>query len=183
MSATPRHDALLAACAAFGLEATGDDSTLAQRIGTHIAERLFGTVEAAAPVDTSSTPQSERKRPRNEGREKKPLSEKAARWFAFLKSERVLVKQTGLYTGNADVLKEVAARYKRHLAVGTPNQPALLAGPSTDTESEASSEDGLLLALRELSQEEVDQALEAQGVEATPDAERNVALLAQALMV
>ena len=64
---------------------------------------------------------------------KKPLSEKAARWFAFLKSERVLVKQTGLYTGNADVLKEVAARYKRFRLVGTPDQPLLLAPPS-DTE-------------------------------------------------
>lgn len=176
MSATPRHDALLAACAAFGLEATGDDSTLAQRIGTHIAERLFGTAAAAA----SSAPRAEGKRPRDE--EKKPLSDKAARWHAFVKRERPLVKQGLGLTGNADVLKEVAARYKRHLAVGTPSQPPLLAGPSADTESEASSEDGLVLALRELSQEEVVLALEAQGVEATPDAERNVALLAQALM-
>ena len=114
--------------------------------------------------------------------EKKPLSDKAARWHAFVKRERPLVKQGLGLTGNAEVLKEVAARYKRHLAVGTPSQPPLLAGPSTDTESEASSEDGLVLALRELSQEEVVLALEAQGVEATPDAERNVALLAQALM-
>ena len=181
MSATPRHDALLAACAAFGLEATGDDSTLAQRIGTHIAERLFGTSAAAAPVDTSSAPRAEGKRPRDE--EKKPLSDKAARWHAFAKRERPLVKEGFGLTSNADVLKEVAARYRRHLAVGTPSQPALLLGPSTDTESEASSEDGLLLALRELSQEEVVQALEAQGVEATADAERNVALLARALMV
>ena len=160
MSTRPHHDALLAACAAFGLEAAGGDATLAQRIGEHIAARLFAKSppnESSAPTTsaptssapTSSAPRAEGKRPRDE--EKKPLSEKAARWHAFAKRERPLVKEGLGLTGNADVLKEVAARYKRHLAVGTADQPPLLGGPSTDTESE--SEDGLMTALRELSRE------------------------------
>ena len=36
--------ACAAACAAFGLDTTGNAETLAQRIGVHIAERLFADV-------------------------------------------------------------------------------------------------------------------------------------------
>jgi hypothetical protein len=98
---------------------------------------------------------------------------------AFAKRERPLVKQAGI-TGKADVLKEVAARYKRFRLVGTPDQPLLLAPPS-DTE-DADAEDGLLAAIRELSPDEVSEALEAQGVAATDDPTRNASLLVDALM-
>ena len=71
----------------------------------------------------------------------------------------------------------ISSRYKRHLAVGTSAQPPLLAAPS-DTES---GEDGLVAAIRELSPDDIASALEAQGVEATPDADRNVELLVRSL--
>ena len=198
-----RHDALLAACAAFGLDATGNESTLAQRIGTHIAECLFGTATAAAPVDTSSASQSEQKRPRDEG--KKALSNKAARWHAVVKKERPLVKEGLGLTGNADVLKEVAARYKRHLAVGTPNQPPLIVGPSTDTESEAAQPlalpppsqstdaepavasdsedaDGLVDVLKELDETELNAALAAHSMPINGDKEEKARALARVMM-
>ena len=170
--------ACAAACAAFGLDTTGNAETLAQRIGVHIAERLFADVATSVPA----TPHSERKRPcekRPREGEKRPLTEKARAWHAFAKRERPLVKQAGI-TGKADVLKEVAARYKRFRLVGTPDQPLLLAPPS-DTE-DADAEDGLLAAIRELSPDEVSEALEAQGVAATDDPMRNASLLVDALM-
>ena len=184
MSTPANHDALLAACTAFGLDTTGDDATLAQRVGSTVAERLFGTVVGSAAVtsSTSSTPCTQHKRPRED--EKKPLSVKAARWHAFAKRERPLVKQAGI-TGNAEVLKEVAARYKRFLVVGTPDQPPLLAGPSTPEGEEGDAdgeEDGLVSALRDLSADEVSQALKTQGVEPGNDPELNIVQLATALM-
>ena len=184
MSTPANHDALLAACTAFGLDTTGDDATLAQRVGSTVAERLFGTVVGSASVtpSTSSTPCTQHKRPRED--EKKPLSVKAARWHAFAKRERPLVKQAGI-TGNAEVLKEVAARYKRFLVVGTPDQPPLLAGPSTPEGEEGDAdgeEDGLVSALRDLSADEVNEALKTQGVEPGNDPELNIVQLATALM-
>ena len=181
MSTPANHDALLAACTAFGLDTTGDDATLAQRVGSTVAERLFGAAVGSAAA-TSTTPCTQHKRPRED--EKKPLSVKAARWHAFAKRERPLVKQAGI-TGNAEVLKEVAARYKRFLVVGTPDQPPLLAGPSTPEGEEGDAdgeEDGLVSALRDLSADEVNEALKTQGVEPGNDPELNIVQLATALM-
>ena len=178
MSTPASHDALHAACTAFGLDATGDDATLAQRVGSTVAERLFGAAVGSAAA-VSTTPCTQHKRPRED--EKKPLSVKAARWHAFAKRERPLVKQAGI-TGNAEVLKEVAARYKRFLVVGTPDQPPLLAGPSTQEGEGDGEEDGLVSALRDLSADEVSQALKTQGVEPGNDPELNIVQLATALM-
>ena len=179
MSTPANHDALLAACTAFGLDTTGDDAALAQRVGSTVAERLFGAAVGSAAA-TSTTPCTQHKRPRED--EKKPLSVKAARWHAFAKRERPLVKQAGI-TGNAEVLKEVAARYKRFLVVGTPDQPPLLAGPSMPAGEEGDGEeDGLVSALRDLSADEVNEALKTQGVEPGSDPELNIVQLATALM-
>ena len=178
MSTPANHDALLAACTAFGLDTTGNDATLAQRVGSTVAERLFGAAVGSAAA-TSTTPCTQHKRPRED--EKKPLSVKAARWHAFAKRERPLVKQAGI-TGNAEVLKEVAARYKRFLVVGTPDQPPLLAGPSTQEGEGDGEEDGLVSALRDLSADEVNEALKTQGVEPGNDPELNIVQLATALM-
>ena len=72
-------------------------------VGSTVAERLFGALVGSAAA-TSTTPCTQHQRPRED--EKKPLSVKAARWHAFAKRERPLVKQAGI-TGNAEVLKEV----------------------------------------------------------------------------
>jgi hypothetical protein len=97
----------------------------------------------------------------------------------------VLVKQGLGLTGNADVRRseggggEVQAPPGRRHA----SQPPLLAGPSADTESEGGVVRGRASShpARAVARGQVVLALEAQGVEATPDTERNVALLAQAL--
>ena len=57
------------------------------------------------------------------------------------------------------------------------------AAPDTPSDTEdADAEDGLLAAIRELSPDEVSEALEAQGVAATDDPTRNASLLVDALM-
>ena len=95
-------------------------------------------------------------------------------WYAFLKSERENVIASGI-EGRANVLKEIARRWKIVKTAGTSTAPLLL---TNSTEAN----DALILALRDLDEEEIDQAMDAHFLEKTGDKNAKIDRLVCAMM-
>lgn len=171
MSMRVTMEQLRGACAMFALEAGGSEAALRERLGSFLVDRLFSAPAAPSP-STSSDGEAQ---PSQRRREKRPLSAAAAAWHAFARRERELVKQSGV-TDHVQVVKEVAARYKRFKLVGTSQQPPMLAAPDDKDD------DGFVRALAELPEAEIADALAAHGLTPGADADANVAMLARALL-
>ena len=74
------------------------------RLGAHLVNSLFACEATSCAPSTSSEDEATTTR----RRDKRPLSESAMRWHAFVRKERPLVKQAG-YTDNVAIVKEVCA--------------------------------------------------------------------------
>ena len=162
----PTVDQLRAACTTFSLDAEGDEQAMRARLGGFLVDRLFSS------PSTPST--SEDEAPAR--RDKRPLSASAAAWHAFARKERALVKEGLGITNRVEVIKEVAARYKRAKLVGSASGPLMLPAPSDEAC------EGIKTALRELPHDEIKTALSAHGMEAVVDIDTNIETLARALL-
>ena len=175
------QEMLIGACAAHGLARTGTQEELQRRLGDFlVAQLLFGEPKATnggrkrvsagsgSSSGSSATSPASGKRP-------------ATAWQAFQRTEKQRVKDAG-FTGRVDIVKEIARRWKLFKNVGTSNAPLMLEHSSEDTSEVESVPDGLVMALADLSAEELDTALQAHGIEDTGDHETKVANLARAML-
>ena len=169
----PSKEMLIGACAAHGIDRTGTQEQLHRRLGDHlVSQLLFGThVGSKRPL--YSPPRGSAATASN----KCP----ATAWHAFQRTEKDRVKAAGFH-GRVAIVQEIARRWKLFKQVGTSNAPLML-GHTSDEASEAESvPDGLVVAIADLSAEELSHALEAQAIEDTGDREANVAALARAML-
>ena len=173
----------MGACAAHGLDRTGTQEELHRRLGDHLVSQLLtgtdvgpkraGTKRpiatgSVAAVATASNGAASNKRP-------------TTAWHAFQRSEKECVKAAGFH-GRVAIVQEIARRWKLFKQVGTSNAPLML-GHSSDEASEAESvPDGLVVAIADLSPEELSHALHAQGIDDAGDRDANVTALARAMV-
>ena len=171
----PSKEMLIGACAAHGLDRTGTQEELRRRLGDHlVSQLLFGTHVGPkrplySPPRASSAATDNNKRP-------------ATAWHAFQRAEKERVKAAGFH-GRVAIVQETARRWKLHKQVGTSNAPLMLGHSSDEASSEADSvPDGLVVAIADLSPEELSHALHARGIEDAGDRDANVAALARAMV-
>jgi len=172
-------DMLKGACLAHSLPVLDNDKAddLTQRLGLHLVTKLL-------------KPDVQKKRKATSA-----PSRSASVWYAFLRNEKPNVVAAG-FTTRAEQIKEIARRYKIARTVGTSGAPLALMPPSdSDTEptsplalmppSESDADeatDGLMHALKELDQAELNAAMAAHGLPIDGSEEEKVAALARAMM-
>ena len=170
----PSKEMLIGACAAHGIDRTGTQEQLHRRLGDHlVSQLLFGThVGSKRPLYSpprGSAATASNKRP-------------ATAWHAFQRTEKDRVKAAGFH-GRVAIVQEIARRWKLFKQVDTSNAPLMLGHSSDEASSEADSvPDGLVVAIADLSPEELSHALQAQGIEDAGDRDANVAALARAML-
>lgn len=171
----PTKEMLIGACAARGVDRTGTQEELHRRLGDHLVSQLFSgadTSGAKRPVAASagaSTPSTAKTGTSTSSTGKRP----ATAWHAFQRSEKERVKQAGFH-GRVAIVQETARRWKLFKQVGTSDAPLML--------HQTSVPDGLLEAIAELSDGELSDALEAQGIEDAGEREDKIAALVRAMM-
>ena len=145
-----------------GLDGEGDAQQLYDRLAAALVKELL-TPKRKRPADGTSAP-------------KKSKSE----WHAFMKTERPRVVESGV-TGRAAIV-EIARRWKLFKAVGTSSQPLSLMPPTTsDSESDAGTE-GLMEALKELDDAELNASMAAYNLPIEGDVTDKLRALAEAMM-
>ena len=167
MAAPFSLDMLKAACLCHGLSDDGTAEELTASLGMHLVTELL------------SPDKKNKKRKTTRG---------AGGWYAFMKSEKANVLASG-FTSRADVLKELARRWKLAKLVGTSAQPLALPPPSqssTDAEpavaSDSEDADGLVDALKELDEAELNAAMAAHSMPVNGDHEEKARALARVMM-
>jgi hypothetical protein len=169
----PSKEMLIGACAAHGIDRTGTQEQLHRRLGDHLVSQLLFGTDVGSKRPLYSPPRGSAATASN----KRP----ATAWHAFQRTEKDRVKAAGFH-GRVAIVQEIARRWKLFKQVGTSNAPLML-GHTSDEASEAESvPDGLVVAIADLSAEELSHALEAQAIEDTGDREANVAALARAML-
>lgn len=151
-----------------GLPADGDAEALHARLGSALVKELLSPKRGSKrTVDATSAAAPKRSK---------------SEWHAFMKSEREKVVASG-HTGRADILREIARRWKLVKQRDVGNAPAALPPPSpASSSSDESVPDGLLQAIRELPVEEIAASLAAHGMAIEEDFEANVTTLARTMM-
>ena len=172
-------DMLKGACLLHELPVNDGDTAedLTQRLGLHIVTKLLKP-DVKKRKATSAPSRS------------------ASAWYAFMRSEKPNVLASG-FTTRAEQIKEIARRYKIAKTVGTSGAPLALMMPPSDTDTEPTSPlalmppsesdadeatDGLMYALKELDQAELNAAMAAHGLPIDGSEEEKVAALARAMM-
>jgi hypothetical protein len=169
MSLPYSREMLAGALLSKGLSADGDAEELHSRLGTALVKELLTPKRGSKRTADATSAAAAPKRSKSE-------------WFAFMKSEREKVLASG-YAGRADILREIARRWKLVKQRDVGNAPAALPPPSpAGSSSDESVPDGLLQAIRELPAEEIAASLEAHGMAVEEDFEANVTTLALTMM-
>lgn len=147
-------ESLSAACLAHNLSTEGGYDELHARLGAHLVAKFLAPKRRADATIS------------------RPPKRSKAEWCAFMKTEREKVLASG-FTGRTDILKEIARRWKIFKTVGTSTAPLALPEPFHD---------GLIEALQDLDGAELDQAIEAHGLDKEVDTETKVRALAEAML-
>lgn len=168
MALSYSREMLAGALLSRGLDAEGDAEALHARLGAALVKELL-------------TPKRGSKR-RVDGTSSAPKRSKSE-WHSFMKSERPRVVASGV-TGRAAIIKEIARRWALWKPVGTSSQPLAIMPPTSDSESDGSGAplEGLLDALKELDEGEINAALSAHGLSVDGDATAKIHTLAVAMV-
>ena len=148
---------LAGACLAHGLSGEGTNDELHTRLGHHLVNKLLSG-KRKKTEEVSDHVQSKR-------------SASASEWHAFMKSERANVVASGVQ-GRVPILKEIARRWKIFKSVGTSNAPLALPAPANDD---------LMEALKDLNEAELNEAIEAHGLDKTGSIDDKLTALAIAM--
>jgi hypothetical protein len=162
------RDMLAGALLARGLHTDGDADALHARLGDALVKDLL-TPKRGTKRKASTTWRSNHR--------------SQSEWVAFMKRERPNVLNSG-FTARAEVIREIARRWRIFKTVGTSDAPLALPAPSSDdSESDSTATpDGLLDALRDLDGAELNASLLAHGIPLQGDHEDKIKALAAVML-
>lgn len=184
-------DLLRGACLAAGVAIDGDASELQLRLGNHLVAKMLSPTRGGGGA--APGPKLSKKRRLPWEHDAAAANKRGATaWNTFMKSERPLVVRSG-FTGRADTIRELARRWKIYKQRLSPHAPLMLPPPSSsassssesDSESTSSSSAppaGLLAAIEELDEAELNAALSANGLPCDGSLTGKVNALARAML-